>query len=305
MIRREFRAMNTDCLVLTSVDDAAGEYDVSRAVAVVDCYERRYSRFIAESELSGLNNDTRDEVPVSRQLAAMLSRALYYAGITNGVFDPVVVSELCSLGYDRSFELVGSSIGAPAAPVRRGYSWRNVYVDRATNVVSRPVGAMIDFGGLAKGAAADAALAQLVHFDGALVDLGGDIRAHGEPDSARTWNIGYDDVRGARLEVLRVENAAVATSSTSKRRWTHGGELVHHIIDPRTGKSAESDVVQCSVIADTTEHAEVAAKVGLILGAHSLSELDDISVVLGVRGVAWITRENEYVSTPGWRASCA
>ena len=305
MIRREFRAMNTDCLVVASADNATGEHDVSRAVATVDCYERRYSRFLAESELSLLNNDPRDEVPVSHHLAAMLSRAVHYAEITNGVFDPVVLNELCSIGYDRSFEFVESTVRPSAESTRRSYSWRDVYVDRTMSVVSRPPGAMIDFGGLAKGAAADAAVAHLVHLGGALVDLGGDVRAHGAPDGTRKWNIGYDDADGVRVEVLRVENAAIATSSTAKRRWTHDGEPVHHIIDPRTGRSAESDVVQCSVVADTTEHAEVAAKVGLILGSGSLSELDDVAVVLGVRGVAWITRDNEYVSTPGWRAVCA
>jgi thiamine biosynthesis lipoprotein ApbE len=80
---------------------------------------------------------------------------------------------------------------------------------------------------------------------------------------------------------------------------------VHHIIDPRTGAPAHSDVVQCSVIADTTEHAEVAAKLGVVLGSRSFSERDDVGVVLGLRGVAWITQDSDYFSTAGWRQSCA
>src|SRR5689334_25099889 len=131
---------------------------------------------------------------------------------------------------------------------------------------------MIDLGGLAKGAAADAALAYLVHLEGALVDLGGDVRTHGQPDTGDTWNIGYADPDGAQLDVVALESGgAVATSSTAHRRWQRGGESVHHIIDPRTGAPAHSDVVQCSVIADTTEHAEVAAKLGVVLGPRIFS----------------------------------
>ncbi|MEO8458185.1 MAG: FAD:protein FMN transferase [Chloroflexota bacterium] len=304
MNRREFRAMNADCLILAAADDAVGECEVSRAVQVVHCYERKFSRFLEDSELSRLNNDERDEVPVSRELAAIVSRAIYYAELTNGVFDPVVLRELRALGYDRSFELVERDAAA-AKPVPRTYTWRDVYVDRTRHVVNRPAGAMIDLGGLAKGAAADAALGQLAHFPGALVDLGGDVRVNGQPEGFDAWNVGYDDATGEQRAILSFHDAAVATSSTAKRRWNRGGQPVHHIIDPRTGASADTNVAQCSVIADTTEHAEVGAKLGLILGAGSISERDDIAVVLGLRGVAWNTNDNEYVATEGWKESCA
>jgi thiamine biosynthesis lipoprotein len=77
---------------------------------------------------------------------------------------------------------------------------------------------------------------------------------------------------------------------------------VHHIIDPRTGQPAFSGAVQCTAIADTAEHADVAAKVGLILGVGSLSEDDEMSRALGLRGMAWVAADGGYQSTPGWRS---
>jgi thiamine biosynthesis lipoprotein len=94
----------------------------------------------------------------------------------------------------------------------------------------------------------------------------------------------------------------VATSSVRKRRWLNDGAAVHHLIDPRTGLPAASGAAQCSAIADTAEHAEVAAKVGLIVGASSLDEDHALGRALGVRGIAWITRNGEYVASAGWKS---
>jgi hypothetical protein len=61
-------------------------------------------------------------------------------------------------------------------------------------------------------------------------------------------------------------------------------------------------VVQCTAIADTAEHADVAAKVGLILGVGSLLEDGEMSRALGLRGMAWVTADGGYLCTEGWRS---
>ena len=109
-----------------------------------------------------------------------------------------------------------------------------------------------------------------------------------------------DDGRGRSRDTMRLADAAIATSSIQKRRWINNGRKVHHVIDPRTGLPASSKVLQCSVIADTTEQAEVAAKVGLINGSYSLSEVHTMGRALGVRGAAWITTDGVYLATEGW-----
>jgi thiamine biosynthesis lipoprotein len=107
----------------------------------------------------------------------------------------------------------------------------------------------------------------------------------GRPDDADSWIIAVEDGRGDReaLGCIRLNDGAVATSSIRKRRWVHNGETVHHIIDPRSGEPARSDVLQCSVIADTAEHAEVAAKVGFIRGPDHLREHSELGDALGLR----------------------
>ena len=303
IMRHEFRAMNTDCLIAVPAANGNATEQISAAEGTIRDYESRFSRFLPWSDLMQLNNSPATEVPVTGELALILGRALWYARLTDGVFDPVVLTDLQSIGYDRSFEELPARTEAAPAGLRR-FCWTDIEVDGPRRVVLRPSGALLDLGGFAKGAAADEAFARLAPQAAALVDLGGDIRAGGEPEEERGWFIGLDDGEGQIRDVVELNCGAVATSSTAKRRWMNGASPVHHVIDPRTGRPARSGARQCSVLADTAEHAEVGAKVGLILGPGSLSENDGIARELGVRGFAWITEAGKYQATPGWTSAC-
>jgi len=301
----EMRAMNTDCLLILHgpEGDPASRESLVRAAAHVQDYERRFSRFRPDSELSRLNEWSQEQVPVETELAGLLARTVEYARISGGVFDPVVLDDLVALGYDRTFEEVRRQSQTKAAVRERRFRWRDISVDETRRWVVRPVGARIDLGGIAKGAAVDAAIAELSSYAGAMVDVGGDICVTGRPDDADAWVIAVEDGQSAdgALGYIRLRDGAVATSSLRKRRWVHNGEAVHHIIDPRSGQPARSGVLQCSVIADTTEHAEVAAKVGFIGGPGALHERDEVGRALGVRGIAWLMLDGEYRTTSGWR----
>ncbi|MEJ2353961.1 MAG: FAD:protein FMN transferase, partial [Anaerolineales bacterium] len=81
-------------------------------------------------------------------------------------------------------------------------------------------------------------------------------------------------------EVLRLGRCGVATSGRNYRRWQRGGAWKHHIIDPRTGEPAATDVLSATVIAPTVLEAEVATKVVLILGSRE--------------GLAWLGAKPNY-----------
>jgi thiamine biosynthesis lipoprotein len=114
-------------------------------------------------------------------------------------------------------------------------------------------GTHLDFGGIGKGYTVDRAAAILSAAGPALVDAGGDIAAIGRPD-ALGWRVGVEHL------TLALENAAVATSGSDRRRWRRDGEERHHLIDPATGRPAATDLLRVSVVADTAVEAEVLAK---------------------------------------------
>ncbi len=152
---------------------------------------------------------------------------------------------------------------APAAPGR----WRGIRVDPQAHSVTLPAGTRLDLGGIAKGWAADRAASMLRPFGSGLVNAGGDLRAWGDQpgvEPGQGWLAAVEDPAWPDRDAawLWVREGALATSSIVRRRWTGG----HHLIDPRTGQSADTDLLSVTVLAPTTAQAEVAAKVVLILG---------------------------------------
>jgi thiamine biosynthesis lipoprotein len=83
---------------------------------------------------------------------------------------------------------------------------------------------------------------------------------------------------------------AVATSSRLRRRWRTVDGEAHHLIDPRTGRPARTDVVAATVVAGETWWAEALTKALFVAGLDSLDELDDVGDVHAVLVAADGTR---------------
>ena len=82
---------------------------------------------------------------------------------------------------------------------------------------------------------------------------------------------------------LHLDGGGVATSGKDRRRWMLGDILSHHIIDPRTGQPAVTDILTATVIAPTVMEAEAAAKTVLLLGSEvGLEWLESDSGLVGL-----------------------
>src|SRR5581483_2829202 len=108
-------------------------------------------------------------------------------------------------------------------------------------------------GGIAKGWLADRLSERLG--ESCLVNLGGDLYARGDWPHGEGWPVALG---GAATTVLLKDQGA-ATSSTRKRAWSAGGRRLHHLVDPRTGREARTDLGEVSVVAADATRAEVCA----------------------------------------------
>ena len=288
----EFRAMGSHMLAAVESDDP----NISRLLDEVPGWfaewEQALSRFKVDSELSGLNraSGAASPVPVSETLWTVLQLALRAAHDTGGLVTPTMLNALERAGYDASFDDVkgrketGSNApGAEAGNVGTGpnlrafVTWRDIKTFSESRSVGLPSGLRLDFGGIAKGWAADEAAKQLASYGPALVDAGGDIAVRGTQDRQVDWPVGVDapaipDFAGPAspdglLDLLAVRSGGVATSGRDYRRWQQEGKWRHHIIDPRTEQPAETDVMTATVLAPTACEAEIAAKVVMLLGS--------------------------------------
>jgi thiamine biosynthesis lipoprotein len=274
---RSFQCMTTEIELYLRNDDARLAADALGEVQ--DFFygvEARFSRFRADSELSRLNHASGAEVHVSLELCELIELSMTAAEYSGGLFDPAILDALEAAGYDRSIERIRQEGATPAsapAPMARlsdaygGSAVKDIRVNRQALTVALPAGMRIDLGGIAKGWAVDRAAAMLEPLGPGLVNAGGDLRAWGDQPGGgdeRGWLAAVDEPNrpGTDVAWIWVRDCAVATSSTAARRWAGG----HHLIDPRTGLPAETDLVSVTVTAPGVVQAEVAAKVVLILG---------------------------------------
>jgi len=115
-------------------------------------------------------------------------------------------------------------------------------------------------------------------YGSALVDAGGDIAISGLQANGQPWPVGIADPfqEGGQVDLLKAGRCGIATSGTDFRRWKQGKIWQHHIIDPRTGNPAKTDVLSATLVATDVIEAEMAAKMVVILGSRDgLSWLED------------------------------
>jgi FAD:protein FMN transferase len=243
--------------------------------------DRQFSRFNDNSELSRVNRTPREIVTVSKTFGQMVERALAAASATGGLVDPTLAGALAAAGYDRDFETLEPR--ADAARAGTPGRWRAVRM--VGRLLMRPVGLDLDLNGVVKGQTVDEAVG-LLSGDG-FVAAGGDYAGRSELDV---------ELPGGGS--VRVTHGGLATSGTTKRRWLRAGVWQHHLIDPRSGRPAESPWAEVTVSAGTCLQADVAAKAAFLLGRDGPAWLD-------ARGLAgrFLPEEGEPVVNQAWRRS--
>ena len=102
------------------------------------------------------------------------------------------------------------------------------------------------------------------------LSLGGDLVVAGTDDSGQPWPVGIQNPFAHDHDFVKLipppGRWGVATSGTTKRHGVKDGVPWHHIIDPRTNKPSDSDVIAATVIAPEAVLADALAKVVLLRG---------------------------------------
>ena len=220
--------------------------------------EAVFSRFRSGSELSRINRSDATVVEVTPVFARAVSVALVAAERTKGLVDPSLGAALEAVGYDRDFAELRPD-ERPPGPTHPG-SWRALAI--VGGILFRAVGTKLDLNGVVKSMAVDDAVA-LLPGDG-YVSAGGDLATRGELDVLLP--------SGA---TVALRGGGIATSGSSRRSWIRGGELQHHLIDPRTGRPARSCWTDVTVAAGSCVVADVAARAAFILSENGPRWLDD------------------------------
>lgn len=260
-----FRAMGCEVHVQLESDEADAVEVLQHVVDDMASYEATLTRFNPNSELMQLNRQAGAWVKVSSVLFDNIHAAKHAARLTSGYYNPLVGGALAALGYNASFEKL---IPQPSQTVNV-VDWRGIQLDMDSQMVRLPEGATLDLGGIAKGWATEKIADKLAQYGACLVNIGGDMTGRGKPNGYDGWPIQLDDpFNNAPFTHITLYNRSIATSGIDYRHWLDSnGHTHHHIINPNTGQSAQTDVVSVSVIHHRASTAEAFAKAVLLQGA--------------------------------------
>lgn len=266
LTRVQFAAMGNTVDLRLLGDDALVEVARRR----VSELERRWSRFVAGSDVDRLNRSVGRETPVHPDTVLLVRYLATAQRLTAGAFDPTLTPALNALGYDRS-RVEPSMVSDIAPSASAGCDLAVTEIDDSLSAVRLPHGATIDPGGLGKGLAADLVARELTErgAQGVCIGIGGDIRCAGVGPDAGGWRIAVADpfAPDRVLTMIRIGDAGVATSSTLAKRWTTSNGELHHLLDPATKRPLDerrTAPVQATVIAAEAVWAEVYATAVLV-----------------------------------------
>lgn len=240
------------------------------------------------------------EILVSDETYFVVERALQHARNTNGMFDPTIgpLVDLWNVTYE------GTRVPSPidieqTLPL---VNYENVLLNQENqSIYLTQSGMSLDLGGIAKGYAGDV-IKQYLTEEGihrAILDLGGDVIAHGKRSEDSLWRIGIQsphNPRGASIGMIGINNQTILASGIYERYFIENEELYHHIIDSTTGYPANNELVSITVIADVSIDADALATgvfaMGLQQGLEYIESLESTDAI-------FITQENEIYLTTG------
>jgi thiamine biosynthesis lipoprotein len=269
------------------------EEGIERAFGWFRRVEECCTRFDPQSEVMRLTSRIGVPVPVSDMLFEAVRFALAVAEESGGAFDPTVGHHMEMRGFSREYR-TGRIVRTDLEP-GGAVSYRDVHLDPdlKTIALGRPL--ILDLGAVAKGLAIDMAARELLPFENYAIDAGGDLYLGGYGPNGGPWSIGIRHPRfdNQLIDSLGVSDVAVCTSGDYERRSP--GEDGHHIVDPRTGSSANA-VASVTVVGPTAMLADALATAAFVAGPADGIRLFERH---GVEGLIVLPTLEQH-ATQGW-----
>lgn len=219
---------------------------LDRCFALVDSLDREYSYYREGSVLQGINLSESDTVAISSDMHDMLQigRDLYLQ--SDSLYD-LSVGTLTDI-WD--FESARVPLAEEIAQALTFVGYDKIQIRQDSLV--RPAGFKLNLGSLAKGYIIDRLCYYLEEQDvlSAIINAGGDIRLFGQKKPLRIGIQHPREEKNEVLKVIRIKEAAIATSGDYERSFFLDGVRYHHLLNPLTGYPARNNV-SVTVIAST------------------------------------------------------
>jgi len=269
---------------LWSEDTLAANSAIDAVIAEMERIDREMSTYKPDSEITRVNGQAaRRSVKIGAELFELLKTSIEYSVLTDGAFDITYAS----VGFMYDFHAHQKPSDEQIASKLPAINYKHIVLNEKDRTVrfTHP-NVRIDLGGIGKGHAVDRGIAilQARGIQHALVTAGGDSRIIGDR-FGKPWIIGirHPDDKSRVIAKIPLVDTAISTSGDYERYFDEGGTRYHHILDPRTGRSA-SRVRSATILAPTATRTDGLSKTAFVLGAEAAmkiyNKLADVDAIL-------------------------
>ncbi|MGW8185020.1 MAG: FAD:protein FMN transferase [Candidatus Moraniibacteriota bacterium] len=268
IFEKEFRALGTEVYIgIVASGDESEKVLLNFNKIENICREKELilSRFDLKSELSKLNNNLGIFHEVSEDILFLAQKSLDYYLKSERIFDPRILEGLEKIGYKINFQNNTFDAKDDFSKEIFAKDLREELIIEGNRVKFYR---KMDFAGVAKGYVVDE-IAKELHLAGwkdFLIDLGGDMYASGLNKRGEKWGIALEESEDENEVMIEISNEGIATSGNTRKHWEIDGKKFHHLINPQDVDMFSFELKSVTVVADTTEEADVMAKVLFLMG---------------------------------------
>lgn len=228
-----------------------GEAALQKASDKIKSLEAMLSVTNEESEIFVLNAEQGKQTEISSDTSFLIARSLEINRDTNGAFDITLYPVSKEWGFTTGIYKVPSQ--ADIDELLSNVGSDNIILDPDGKSAMLKNGANIDLGGIAKGYAGSCA-ADIIKAEGvtsAILNMGGNVQTVGTKPDGSSWRVGIQDPldSASLVGTVTVADKAVVTSGGYERYFEdEDGNTYWHILDPKTGRPAVTDIISVTVI---------------------------------------------------------
>jgi len=275
LIELNGNALGTTWLVKVLPRKTIDHEDLKKSVSQrLAHYEKIFSHWRKDSDLSKFNsNKSTEPVEIHPDIHELLKHAQWMHQQTAGTFDPAIgqIVNLWGFGPDgRNRSTIPKD--EEVAEVVHSSGMNQLEILPKHRVCKKHPDLKLDLSGSAKGEIIDQICELLERYglQNYLVEIGGEIRAHGRGKKGKGWIVGLENgVKGKdQLVSIALRNYAVATSGTYRLQKPNpkAKRNASHLLNPRTGKPVENNLIAVNAFAPTARDADAWATALMIMG---------------------------------------
>lgn len=290
--------MGTVCTINAYEDGTKSLY--SKLTQRLEQIDAIFSTTKDDSLISKINKNAGDSpVEITEEVYNVISKALYFAELSEGAFDPTIgpLVNLWAINSENPHVPTSQELSQTLPLVNYKKVTLTAKDGKFFAYLSEP-GMSLELGGIVKGYAADA-LAEILQESGAkkaVLDLGGNIYCYGEklPGTNTPWKIGIknptDGVNICAIAEIP-KNTTVVSSGNYERFFLQDGILYHHILNTKTGFPEQSDICATSIICSSSMTADALSTTAFILGPEKMQSLLNRAPELSSTEVLFIKKD--------------